>query len=68
MVLSGIFKYMHSHSDGKIKTCKICQSNIKEIEKADKELNRLGVWNIPRNIKYLLKKGGKITIWNSIKN
>ena len=54
---------MHSHDDRKIKTCKICQQNIKEIKEAGEELNRLGLWNFPKK----WKKGEEYTIWTAKK-
>lgn len=50
---------MHSHSNSKIRNCQICQKAIKQINKSGKELDKLGVWTIPKKI----KKGGTYTIW-----
>jgi len=50
---------MHIHSDKKIKTCPICQKAIKEIEKAGEKLDKLGIWNIPKDI----KKEEKYAVW-----
>jgi len=50
---------IHTHSDRKIKTCPVCQKNIKEIIKAGKELDRLGIWNLPKKI----KEGEEYVIW-----
>lgn len=55
---------MHIHSDKEIKTCKICQANILDIQKKGQELNRLGVWNIPKKI----KDGVEYTIWRRSDN
>lgn len=49
---------IHNHNDNLIKTCKICQKAIKEIEKAGRKLDKMGVWNIPkkmqRNKEYII--------------
>jgi len=54
---------IHIHSDKKIKTCKICQKEIKEIIKAGKELDKLGTWNLPKDIKKRLENREEIKIW-----
>ena len=50
---------MHSHSDRKIKTCPTCQKALQDIAESAKELDRTGVWNIPKT----MKKGVDYTVW-----
>ena len=56
-------KMIHSHSDKKIKTCKICQKNIEEIIICAHKLDLLGIWDIPKK----LKKGKDYMIWKKKK-
>lgn len=52
---------MHSHSDNKIKTCEVCQRNLRETAEAYEELNKLGTWTFHKKA---LKKGGPTMEWN----
>jgi len=51
---------MHSHNDRKIKSCKVCQNSIKEINEAGKELATLGTFNYPKKF----EKGVDYTVWS----
>lgn len=58
---------MHQHNDKKIKTCSICQKTIKEIEKAGRKLDKLGIWNFSKDPKKRLKNGEEIEVWRKNK-
>ena len=57
---------MHNHSDAKIKTCRICQQNIKETKEHGEELDKSGVWHpMPKDF---IKKGGAFDIYTKNEN
>ncbi len=56
---------LHSHSDKLIKTCPVCQKNIREINESGKRLAKLGVFTIPKDIKKRLKRGEEVEIWTA---
>ena len=57
---------MHNHSDAEIKTCRVCQQNIKETREHGEELDKSGVWHpMPKDF---IKKGGAFDIYTKNEN
>ena len=44
---------------------KVIIRKLKSIEKAGIKLAKLGIWNIPKDVKKKLKKGEKLSIWKA---